>query len=70
MTISGIDKVETTQSGAICVCHVRGRSTAETREQIAGVLAQRGWPLRELRQEGASLEEFFVRITDPGAVAA
>jgi ABC-2 type transport system ATP-binding protein len=70
MTIPGIDKVEALQSGPVCVCRVRGRSTAETREQIAGVLAQRGWSLRELRQEGASLEEFFVRITDPGAVAA
>ena len=70
MAVSGIDKVETLQSGPVCAFRIQGRSTAETREQIAGILAQRGWPLRELRQEGASLEEFFVRITDPGAVAA
>jgi len=70
MAVSGIDKVETLQSGPVSAFRIQGRSTAETREQIAGILAQRGWPLRELRQEGASLEEFFVRITDPGAIAA
>jgi len=71
--VSGVDKVETVQTGPIGVFSVRGlsgRTGPEMREQIAGLVAQRGWSLREMRPEGASLEEFFVRITDPGAAAA
>ena len=69
--IAGVDKVDTLQSGPVALFNVRARATPEIREQIAGVISQRGWSLRELRLEGASLEEFFVRITDPaGAMAA
>ncbi len=70
LAIAGVEKVDTLQSGPVGVFQLRGRATVETREQIAEVVGKRGWSLRELRLEGASLEEFFVRITDPGAVAA
>ena len=69
-SISGVEKVDVIPSGPIAAFNIRARSTPELREQIAALIAQRGWSLRELRQEGASLEEFFVRITDPGAMAA
>jgi len=68
--LPGVEAVDLLGSGAVCTLHVRGKSTPELREQIAGIIGQRGWNLREMRQEGASLEEFFVRITDPGAAAA
>jgi ABC-2 type transport system ATP-binding protein len=71
--VGGVDRVDALPGGGggqVSVWSVRGRATAELREQIADVIAKRGWSLRELRQEGASLEEFFVRITDPGAMAA
>jgi ABC-2 type transport system ATP-binding protein len=68
--LPGVEKVDTLQSGPVGLFNVRARVTPEMREQIAGMISQRGWSLRELRLEGASLEEFFVRITDPGAVAA
>ena len=68
LAISGVDRVEVLQSGNISRLSVLGRATPEIREQIAAALSQRGWPLRELRLEGTSLEEFFVQITDPGAV--
>jgi ABC-2 type transport system ATP-binding protein len=70
MAIGGVNRVDTLQSGAVGLFQVQGRATVEMREQIADMIAKRGWSLRELRLEGASLEEFFVRITDPGAVAA
>jgi len=70
MAIPGIDKVDTLQAGPVSAFNIHGKSIPEIREQIAAVVSQRGWSLRELRLEGASLEEFFVRITDPGAVAA
>ena len=68
--LPGVERVEVLQAGAISSLNVRGKTTPEMREQIAALLAQRGWSLREMRPEGASLEEFFVRITDPGAAAA
>jgi ABC-2 type transport system ATP-binding protein len=68
--IPGVELAEVLQGGAVCTLNVRGKATPEIREQIAALVAQRGWSLREMRPEGASLEEFFVRITDPGAAAA
>ncbi|MCL2647158.1 MAG: ABC transporter ATP-binding protein [Phycisphaerales bacterium] len=70
--INGVDKVEMVSGSgaAICVLNVRGKITPELREAIATTVAQRGWSLREMRQEGATLEEFFIRITDPGSIAA
>lgn len=68
--INGVDKVDLLQTGPVSTLNVRGKTSPELREQIAAVISQRGWSLREMRQEGASLEEFFVRITDPGSAAA
>ena len=69
--IAGVERVEVLQGGPVCVLKVSGgKGGPEAREQIAAMIAQRGWHLREMRQEGASLEEFFVRITDIGAAAA
>jgi len=67
--LAGVDAVEVVQGGPVARLVVRGKLSVELREQIAGTVAQRGWNLREIRQEGASLEEFFVRITDPGHAA-
>jgi ABC-2 type transport system ATP-binding protein len=69
-SIAGVERSEILQAGPICTLNVRGKTSPELREQIAAVVSQRGWSLREMRQEGASLEEFFVRITDPGSAAA
>jgi ABC-2 type transport system ATP-binding protein len=71
--LNGIDKVEILSGGsgsAATAFNIRGRTGPEMREQISDAISKKGWCLRELRSEGASLEEFFVRITDPGAVAA
>ena len=68
--IPGIDKVDTLQTGPVGSFHLRAKNAPEVREQIAAMVSQRGWSLREMRLEGTSLEEFFVRVTDPGAAAA
>jgi ABC-2 type transport system ATP-binding protein len=69
-SIAGVERAELLQGGPVSTFNVRGKTSPELREQIAAVISQRGWSLREMRQEGASLEEFFVRITDPGSAAA
>lgn len=68
--LPGVEGVEVLQGGPVCRLNVRGKATVELRELIAATVSQRGWALREMRAEGASLEEFFVRITDPGSAAA
>jgi ABC-2 type transport system ATP-binding protein len=67
--LTGVDKVELLQGGPVGRFNVTGRLSPELREQIAATVSSRGWSLRELRMEGASLEEYYVRITDPGAAA-
>ena len=39
------------------------------REEVARTVIQHGWPLREIRLEHATLEEFFVQVTAEQAVA-
>ena len=70
--LSGVNKVELLGAGGgqVCSFNVRGKASPELRELIAATVSQRGWSLREMRQEGATLEEFFVKITDPGSAAA
>ena len=68
--ISGVDSVAVPTAGPVSTFLVRGKLSPELRENIAKVIADKGWALREIRPEGASLEEFFVRITDPTAAAA
>jgi ABC-2 type transport system ATP-binding protein len=68
--IPGVEKVDTLQTGPVGSFHLRAKNAPEVREQIAAMVAQRNWSLRELRLEGMSLEEFFVRVTDPSAAAA
>jgi ABC-2 type transport system ATP-binding protein len=41
-------------------------SKADQREALAHLAAQQHWPLRELRRETASLEDFFVKIVAGG----
>ncbi|HTV49226.1 MAG TPA: ATP-binding cassette domain-containing protein [Phycisphaerae bacterium] len=68
--LTGVDQVQVVIDGPVATFRVDGKLDAVLREQIAGTIHQRGWALRELRTSGASLEEFFVQITDPGGVAA
>jgi len=35
----------------------------DVREDLFQLTASRGWALRELRREGGTLEDFFVKVT-------
>jgi ABC-2 type transport system ATP-binding protein len=42
---------------------LRPREGYDIREEVARTIIQHGWPLREIRLEHATLEEFFVQVT-------
>ncbi len=64
--LSGVSKVVAldgkTHDGFITLA-VRPREQYDVREEIAHTVIQHGWPLREIRLEHATLEEFFVQVT-------
>lgn len=68
--LPGVEKIQTIAEGPVLSLSVMGRLDSQLREQIAATIVQRGWALREMRIGGASLEEFFVQITDPGTAGA
>ncbi|NNM89156.1 MAG: ATP-binding cassette domain-containing protein [Phycisphaerae bacterium] len=68
--LPGVENVQVLADGPVQSLAVVGRLDAQLREQIAALVVQRGWALREMRLGGASLEEFFVQITDPGTSQA
>jgi ABC-2 type transport system ATP-binding protein len=73
--VSGVSKVEilTGINGAVdrsyTVVAVRPTDGRDVREEVARTVIQHGWPLREIRLEHATLEEFFVQVTANQAVA-
>jgi ABC-2 type transport system ATP-binding protein len=48
---------------------LRPKEAYDVREEVARTILQHGWPLREIRLEHATLEEFFVQVTASQAMA-
>jgi len=71
--VSGVNKVEILPDGSIdksyVVAAVRPTDGRDVREEVARTVIQSGWPLREIRLESATLEEFFIQVTANQAVA-
>jgi ABC-2 type transport system ATP-binding protein len=66
--VSGVGKVEILNGDshgdrAYVTAAIRPRETHDVREEVARTVIQHGWPLREIRLEHATLEEFFVQVT-------
>lgn len=62
--ISGVTGVQVTDDASgYVVARVKARDGYDVREELARTLAQHNWPMRELRTEQATLEEFFVQVT-------
>jgi ABC-2 type transport system ATP-binding protein len=66
--VAGVGKVEIlngdahpTDDGYVTVA-IRSQESRDVREEVARTVIQSGWPLREVRLEAASLEEFFVEL--------
>ena len=68
--VSGVGKVELLANGDQYVtAALRQKDGYDVREEVARTVIQHGWPLREIRLESATLEEFFVEVTASQAVA-
>ncbi|MGE5607818.1 MAG: ABC transporter ATP-binding protein, partial [Bacillota bacterium] len=71
--VSGVREVEVLSNGdsdkQYTVAALRAKDGYDIREEVARTVIQRGWPLREIRLEHATLEEFFVQVTANQAMA-
>jgi ABC-2 type transport system ATP-binding protein len=66
LRVSGVSRVEILNGHGEATCvtaALRAREGFDVREEAARTVIQRGWPLREVRLEHATLEEFFVQVT-------
>jgi ABC-2 type transport system ATP-binding protein len=66
--VSGVNKVEilngSTQTDKNYItAAIRPKESHDVREEVARTVISNGWPLREIRLEHATLEEFFVQVT-------
>jgi ABC-2 type transport system ATP-binding protein len=71
--VSGVRDVELlpngTPDGHYVTAALRAKEGYDVREEVARTVIQHGWPLKEIRLERATLEEFFVQVTANQAVA-
>ena len=58
-----VQEVQVAQRDGWSRATVTTEGGADAREPLAAAVAAKGWPLREVRYESASLEEYFVQIT-------
>jgi ABC-2 type transport system ATP-binding protein len=69
--VAGVEILSTTSGDAKYVtAALRSKEGYDVREEVARTVLQHGWPLREIRLEHATLEEFFVQVTANQAMAA
>jgi ABC-2 type transport system ATP-binding protein len=62
--IDGVNDVATRCTDGWCHAAITPADGRDVREALAYALHKNHWVVRELRHEGASLEQFFVHITD------
>jgi ABC-2 type transport system ATP-binding protein len=69
--VSGVSAVEllNTNGDKYVTAAVKPKESHDVREEVARTVIQHGWPLREIRLEHATLEEYFVQVVANQAVA-
>jgi ABC-2 type transport system ATP-binding protein len=60
--LQGVREVDVVQSDGWCRVSIARTGAADVRESVAKVAADKGWGMRELRREVASLEDYFVKV--------
>ena len=63
--IPGVQEVARTDRDGVGVYNIETASRADLREQISNLVLQRGWGLLRLQPIQMSLEEIFLRLTEP-----
>jgi ABC-2 type transport system ATP-binding protein len=61
--LEGVQSVEATSLDGWVRLAVSPKPDRDIREDIFRLTADKGWSLREIRREGATLEDFFVKVT-------
>ncbi len=61
--LDGVHSVETTTVNGWVRLAISPKPDRDIREDVFRLTAERGWSLREIRREGATLEDFFVKVT-------
>ena len=61
--IGGVDKVDVAASNGWVRLTIKPKPGADIREDLFQLTATKGWTLREMRRERATLEDFFVQVT-------
>ncbi len=61
--IPGVSAIECETSDAWNRLTIEANGTGDIREDVFKLVSAKGWSLREIRREVASLEDFFIKIT-------
>jgi ABC-2 type transport system ATP-binding protein len=61
--LTGVQRVEVSSSDGWVRLSIEPKPQHDVREDVFRLTTSKGWSLRELRREGASLEDFFVQVT-------
>jgi len=60
--LTGVHRVDASSENGWVRLAVEAKSQQDIREDLFRLTASRGWSLREIRREGATLEDFFVQV--------
>ncbi len=61
--LNGVERVEVSASNGWVRLAIQAKNDHDVREDVYRLTTEKGWALRELRREGATLEDFFVQVT-------
>ena len=61
--LSGVQSVEVSANDGWVRLTIEPKPNQDVREELFKLTASKGWSLRELKSEGASLEDFFIQVT-------
>jgi ABC-2 type transport system ATP-binding protein len=61
--LPGVSDIQHSQVGSWTRLNVASQDAEDQRAALAACVAQKGWQLRELRRQVASLEDYFIQIT-------
>lgn len=60
--VDGVQSVDLSADNGWCRLSITPRGSVDIRESLGRMAIEKGWGLRELRREVASLEDFFVKV--------